>query len=402
MAKQDRSGGVKISFCMIVKDEEEFLPQCLESVEELVDEMIVVDTGSTDRTIEIAKEFDAKVMETDWVDDFSVVRNIGFEAAAGDWILWLDADEVLEEGSVAAIRQAIKDTEIEAYLLTVVNLQGESAEKASQQSFPSPRLVRNRPEHRFKGVIHEQIQFDETKSGSIGQLSVRVIHFGYLDPVKSDRDKLARNKELLLKTEGDDPQALVLAADAEMEAEQFDEALVKYEQAYEALAERDPMNLPGVVLKIIHCYRTKKDSKSAFDWIEKGLKQWPDYTDLEYLRGLTHIENTEYNEAVTSFTACVLMGEAPGGYDTQTGVGTARAWQGLGLAYVGLANDFIAIRAFTQALHLNPGDGMSAGNLGELYLNSGLDPQVVRAELEKLTEKEAPEIEMVFQRLFGD
>ena len=402
MSKQDRSGGVSISLCMIVKDEEDFLPMCLESVGEVVDDMIIVDTGSTDRTIEIAREFGANVIETDWVDDFSAVRNIGFEAATGDWILWLDADEVLEGDSEAVIRDAVNDEELDAYLLTVVNLQGESVEKASEQSFPSPRLVCNNPERRFKGAVHEQIHFDETKSGSIGQLPVRIVHFGYLDPIKLSRDKLARNKELLLKSGGDDPQMLVLAADAEMEAGLFDEALKKYEQAYKALSERDPMNLSGVVMKIVHCYRTKKDSKGAFDWIEKGLKQWPDYTDLEYLRGLTHAENTEYNEAITSFTACVMMGEAPGTYDTQTGVGTSRAWQGLGLAYVGLSNDFIAIRAFTQALHLNPADGLSAGNLGELYLNSGLDPKAVRAELEKLTEKESPEIQVVFQSLFGD
>ncbi len=323
MAKKNRSDEASISLCMIVKDEEEFLPQCLKSVEKLVDEIIVVDTGSTDRTMEIARKFDANVIETDWIDDFSAVRNISFEAAAGDWILWLDADEVLEEGAEAAIRQAVKDPELDAYMLTVVNLQGESTEKASQQSFPSPRLVRNHPARRFKGIIHEQIQFDETKSGSIGELSVRVIHFGYLDPIMTDRDKVARNQELLSKIEGDDPQVLVLAADAEMEAGRLDEALKKYEQAYEALAERTPMNLSGIVLKIVICYRTKKDSSAVFHWAEKGLRQWPDYTDLEYLRGLTRLENNDFNEAITSFAACAMMGEAPGIYDTQVGEG---AW----------------------------------------------------------------------------
>lgn len=402
MAKSDNVSGAELSFCMIVKDEEEFLRACLESIEEIVDEIIIVDTGSTDGTLEIAEEFGARIIETPWVDDFSAVRNVGFEAAAGDWILWLDADEVLEEGSGGAIREAIRDTELLAYQLTIVNLQGEAAQQATQQSFPSPRLVRNLPEHRFEGIVHEQIQFDETKSGSIGQLPVRVIHFGYLDPVKDDRDKLLRNQELLSKSGADDPQSLVLAADMQMGAGEVDEALAKYEQAFEALGERDPMNLPGVVLKIIYGYRMKKDSESAFKWIDKGLKNWPDYTDLEYLRGLTHMESAEYPEAVTSFTACVLMGGAPSTYDSQPGVGDSRAWQGLGLAYVGLSNEYIAIRAFTQALQLDPSDGMSAGNLGEIYLNSGLKTEVVRAELEKLTDQDSPGIKMAFKGLFGE
>ncbi len=80
---------------MIVRDEEEMLPRCLAAVADAVDEIIIVDTGSVDRTIEIARSFGAQVIEREWTGSFSDARNASFDAATGDWILYLDADEVL-------------------------------------------------------------------------------------------------------------------------------------------------------------------------------------------------------------------------------------------------------------------------------------------------------------------
>ncbi|MCH8018826.1 glycosyltransferase family 2 protein, partial [candidate division KSB1 bacterium] len=84
-----------LSLCMIVKNEEEYLQECLESIEDVVDEIIVVDTGSTDRTVEIARQFDAEVHHIPWNDDFAAARNESIKHASGDWILQLDADERL-------------------------------------------------------------------------------------------------------------------------------------------------------------------------------------------------------------------------------------------------------------------------------------------------------------------
>ena len=85
----------KLSLCMIVKNEEKFLAGCLESVKNIVDEIIIVDTGSTDKTIEIANSYNAKVYHFEWKNDFSLARNESIKHATGDWILILDADERL-------------------------------------------------------------------------------------------------------------------------------------------------------------------------------------------------------------------------------------------------------------------------------------------------------------------
>ena len=91
-----------LSLCMIVKNEEANLGRCLESVKGVADEIIIVDTGSTDRTVEIARQHGAKIVSHQWDDDFAVARNVSLRAATSDWILVLDADEALDEEDAAA------------------------------------------------------------------------------------------------------------------------------------------------------------------------------------------------------------------------------------------------------------------------------------------------------------
>jgi len=87
---------ITISLCMIVKDEEQTISKCLESVKSVVDEIIIVDTGSTDATKEIVKKYDAKVYDFQWIEDFSAARNFAFSKATKEYILWLDADDIID------------------------------------------------------------------------------------------------------------------------------------------------------------------------------------------------------------------------------------------------------------------------------------------------------------------
>ena len=87
----------EISLCMIVKNEEDVLNNCLSTVYDLVDEIIIVDTGSTDKTKEIASKYTNKIYDFKWVDDFAKARNFSFEKATKDYILWLDADDIILE-----------------------------------------------------------------------------------------------------------------------------------------------------------------------------------------------------------------------------------------------------------------------------------------------------------------
>ena len=117
--------GMRLSLCMIVRDEEEMLPRTLEAIKPAVDEIIIVDTGSTDATIAIAESFGATVIEREWTGSFSDARNASLEAATGDWFLYLDADEVLVSEDVDRLRGLVGQTWREAFFLHETNFTGD-------------------------------------------------------------------------------------------------------------------------------------------------------------------------------------------------------------------------------------------------------------------------------------
>ena len=102
---------ITISLCMIVKNEEKVLSRCLESVKEIVDEIIIVDTGSTDRTKEIASHFTNNIYDFKWINDFSAARNFSFSKATKEYVLWLDADDVIineDKEKLLKLKETIK------------------------------------------------------------------------------------------------------------------------------------------------------------------------------------------------------------------------------------------------------------------------------------------------------
>ena len=99
---------ISISLCMIVKDEEEVISRCLETVKDIVDEIIIVDTGSEDNTKSLAHQAGAKVFDFTWVDDFAAAKNFAIEQATGDWILFLDADEYFAPETMGLVRDVIR------------------------------------------------------------------------------------------------------------------------------------------------------------------------------------------------------------------------------------------------------------------------------------------------------
>jgi len=180
-----------ISACIMAKNEEKLLPNCLKSLKPLVDEIILVDTGSTDRTVDIAKMYGAKVYFHDWNDDFSAMRNLTLKYATGDWCLWIDADEELDSAGLNAIREACESELEEAYHLRLINI----LKGSGTSEFNALRLWRNRSKYRFTGIIHEQL----TIEGTFPLLEARIIHHGYNLDDASMKKKYRRSVKLLKK-----------------------------------------------------------------------------------------------------------------------------------------------------------------------------------------------------------
>jgi GT2 family glycosyltransferase/glycosyltransferase involved in cell wall biosynthesis/tetratricopeptide (TPR) repeat protein len=196
-AKLPEKNGRKLSVCLIVKNEENFLGKCLESIKDLAAQIVVADTGSLDRSVEIAKSYGAEVISFPWCNDFSAARNAALEAATGDWVLILDADEELPLEQHGRLKADMAEPKALAYRLPLVNREHE----AQGQNFV-PRLFRNAPGLFYAGRIHEQIfpsLMPHVKSWSmdLGLGTAQLLHHGYTKQLMLDRDKIKRNLELL-------------------------------------------------------------------------------------------------------------------------------------------------------------------------------------------------------------
>jgi len=170
---------VKLSVSMIVRNEESCLAKCLQSVE-FADEIVVVDTGSTDRTKEIAGMFSAKLYDFPWVDDFAAARNHALSKCTGDWVISIDADEELEPGGIEKIRKEIENAG-DARLLGV-----QCTAMRGGETFVFPRVFKRDPEIFWEGAIHNHLNVAEMKSTGI------VIRYGYSEAHKGDPDRSLR------------------------------------------------------------------------------------------------------------------------------------------------------------------------------------------------------------------
>ena len=185
-----------LSVCLIVKDEERMLPACLASVADIADEIIVYDTGSSDRTVEIARSAGARVIEGYWDDSFARARNAALSQAVGEWVFSLDADEVLlaDPGSLRAI-VGDQRSGVEAYLVSIENLHGAGNARSVHTAI---RLFR-RAHCTWRHRLHEQVvAVDEaSRTLNIGYLSgSRIVHYGYAADVFHEKGKAERNLAL--------------------------------------------------------------------------------------------------------------------------------------------------------------------------------------------------------------
>lgn len=190
----------RITLCMIARNEERFLGDCLRHAASAVDEIVLVDTGSVDRTIAIAESFGAKVVREEWRDDFAAPRNTALAHATGDWILVLDADEMLTPDAPARIRELVRDARAAGYHLRFTNIYT----GGKTIGVMMVRLFRNLPGIAWQNVIHEQITPSLLAAAAKAGLElltsdVAVEHLGYTDEVMQSRNKNERNERLFVK-----------------------------------------------------------------------------------------------------------------------------------------------------------------------------------------------------------
>ncbi len=199
-----------LSLSMIVKNEQKYLPGCLESVRDIVDEIVILDTGSTDETKNIAKSFGARIYETQWREDFSLARNESLSHCNGKWILYLDADERVVYPSPSELRTLIEnaDPSVGAFycLIESEHYQMDGSTEVHRGGYP--RIFRNLgyPKIKFVGRVHEQIAPSIFQNGLSIQFSdVKILHLGYNQSREVMESKIRRNYSMLIHHVKEEP-----------------------------------------------------------------------------------------------------------------------------------------------------------------------------------------------------
>ncbi|MCL4423913.1 MAG: glycosyltransferase [Firmicutes bacterium] len=341
-----------LSLCMIVKDEEENLPRCLASVQGVVDEIIVVDTGSSDRTVEIARSYGARVFYHPWSGNFSEARNVSLEKARGRWILFLDADEELVKEDGPKLRALLEGTDKDGFLLRETNYIGEKA-GLEAVLHPAFRLFRNHPKHRFRGAVHEQIlSAVQEKGGQVGSAPIRLNHYGYLSQPTIDKNKIQRNLEIILRTVEKNPKDSFMRFNLGVEymrLSDWERALENFKASFMSLRGLDVGYASVLVRNIVLCLHQLRRHEEALQVIDEADPAYPDFTDLEYLRGLILFDMGRYSEAVAAFRRCLEKGESAETHISQQGVGSFKAGYSLGLAYQQLGDKTNAVKALVTS-----------------------------------------------------
>jgi len=311
---------IKLSVCLVVKNEEKYLPRCLSSIKYVADEIILVDTGSTDRTVEIAREYTDRVFEIRWRDDFSKARNFALDKASGEWILVLDGDEELDSQCVNALRKKIRQDGTEGYLIKVLNYYeaGSGVEIAPDVVF---RLFKNKKGYRYSGLIHEQICDNIITTNPNAKIEIAedicIIHYGYLNEEITAKNKSGRNTRLLQKAVQKDPENLLNRFHLGVEYfrnNRLGDALCEFLFVFDK-ASKQAVYTPKLMRYITQCYYLLADFEGALNFIDNyWLKYSKDHGDLYYLKGMVCRSLGQNAEAYRAFKECLSVPPQPAHY----------------------------------------------------------------------------------------
>ena len=356
-----------ISLCMITRDEEQFLGKCLDSVKGLVDEIVVVDTGSADGTKETAGGHGARVLEFEWTDDFSKARNYSIRNAVSEWILVLDADEVISSKDHEKLRLLTSKDEYDGYTLIQRNYTDvitdlwkpnnsdypEGRDYPGYDEVPIIRLFRNREDICFHGNIHELIRHSDESVLKHKATEIPIHHYGKVRDHGEMKKKRWRYLEMnLRKVELDpnNPKAYFELGRQYFECEKYTEAI----EAFEKSLKLDPnQSLSRFDLAV--SYWKNGEPARAKRILKELVAQNPSANALTML-GIVYMEIDEPDKALGAFEKAL-----------ENDPDYIPAYNNIGTVYSRIRQYDKSIPFFQTALKINPNYTQARGNLAVAY-----------------------------------
>jgi glycosyltransferase involved in cell wall biosynthesis/tetratricopeptide (TPR) repeat protein/predicted O-methyltransferase YrrM len=362
----------RISLCLIVKNEEHNLPTCLESVADLVDEVVVVDTGSADATKEVARRYRARVFDFPWVDSFATARNESLRHATGDWVLWMDADDRLDDVNREKLRVLLAGLgdDRDCYVMKCRCLPDPGG---AVTVVDHVRLFRNLPELRWKYRVHEQILPAVRRAGGKPRFSdVTIDHAGYQDPALRRR-KLGRDLRLLQMEDAEnpnDPFTLFNLGMVRQELGALEEAAGLFRRSL-ALSRPADSIVRKLYALLAQCERRQARPHQGLEACQEGRSYYPDDPELLLQESLARSDLGDFNGAI----ACLeqLLAAPAGEYlaSVDAGLRGYLARSNLAALYVGRGRDAEGLTQWQAALAEQPDFVPAWVGLGEFYLGRG-------------------------------
>lgn len=353
----------RLSVCVIAKNEEENIPRCLGSVRDIADEIVLVDTGSTDRTVELAQQYGAQVYHVAWQHDFAAAKNAAIAHATGDWILFLDADEALAPGYGPRLRALISQHPTEPPVALRVLIRNWLGDERNPTEFTHrlPRLFTRHPRIAYRGAIHEQLLHvdDVTQLQYPSTDEVVIDHFGYARQAMERKGKFQRNLPMLERYLAEHPYDPF--ANFNLGMQYF--SMQQYATAADMLVRTIRLGqrqgivatdyMPAAYAQAMAALAMVNRLDEAIELGREGAELYL-HPDLYHNLGGLYLQSGRYIDARTWFERAIELGHSPSQFPSDPTTTTWRPLHGLATVYHRLGQPDRAYAYIQRALTYAP------------------------------------------------
>lgn len=366
----------KLSVCMIVRDNEATLGDCLRSIRSIADEIVVVDTGSKDRTKQIAESFRARMFDFPWCDDFSAARNESLRHATGDWVFWIDSDDVMDEQNAAKLRNLVDGIHPPNVAGYVVQVHCPLPDQDGDTTFTAVdhvKLFRNHPAFRFEGRIHEQIlPALRAENRDVAWTDIFVVHAGSDNSESARARKQERDLRILKKELRDRPDHSFTLFNLGMTYAD----MANHQKAIEALQQSLKLSKPSeshvrkIYALLTSSYVAIEQFENAFNVSLQGLSVFPQDEELIFHQGSLAMRRSDFAAARRHFESIIHEERERHFTSVDVGILGHKTRHNLALVYMQLGKLDLAMNQWHQITRERPSYRPAWRGLADLCINT--------------------------------
>jgi glycosyltransferase involved in cell wall biosynthesis len=391
---RSKSAEIKISVCLIVKNEERYLENCLKSINDVADEIVIVDTGSTDRTVEIAKKYTDRIYFHAWKDNFSEARNHYLKYATGEWIFQIDADEELIQEDIPVLMAAIQDEKIDAVMVQIVS-KFQDGKREAIHSFE--RIFRNNGLIHYEGRVHNRLVGIQTAK----VFPIRLNHYGYDLNKAQSKKKFNRTVSLLkkdLQEDPNNPMTYHYLSCSYLGQGMWNESLDNSLMAIRLAEDRKD---PNMIYLWSHynaamSYYRLKELNMAEDISISALKKYPHHIDAHFILSLVYFDQKQWSRLIEHGNEYLRLikhfEESPETFGNLVSNSVGEAWNVkvlMGMAYFEMGQSERSEKAFEEAIACIPEPFVALRAIGLFFYNKTYSEKAF--EYLKRAQKEKPD-----------